>query len=213
MSQILNPVLEFLDRLLNVPESKATYLTHVTPIDRFLSATFLRIIPSHVTPNQITKFRLFSIPFIAFLFTFEYYEVGTTLFLFSAFSDALDGALARTKKKVTLWGTFYDPIADKLLIGTVAVIVVSKYISLSLAATIILLEIFLVALSFHRYGGRKIVPAKTIGKTKMVLQCIGVIILLFYIVFGTPVLLTMATYTLYLAVFFALLSLLVFRSI
>ena len=56
-------------------------------------------------------------------------------------------------------------------------------------------------------------PAKIMGKTKMVLQCVGIIILLLYIVLDIPILLIIATYTLYLAVVFALLSLFVFRSI
>ncbi|HEY4500622.1 MAG TPA: CDP-alcohol phosphatidyltransferase family protein [Candidatus Paceibacterota bacterium] len=202
----------FIDQFLDVPEAKVTYLTRATHIDRFLKTVFLPLIPSHVMPNQITKFRLISIPFVAFFFVFDYYEAGTILFLFSAFSDALDGALARTKKKVTSWGTFYDPIADKLLIGTVSVIVISKYIGLGLASAIVFLEILLVSLAYVRYRGR-IVPAKTIGKTKMVLQCVGIIILLFYIILDIPVLLIIATYTLYLAIVFALLSLFVFRSI
>jgi len=212
MREIQNPIMTFIDQFLDVPEAKVTYLTRATHIDRFLKTVFLPLIPSHVMPNQITKFRLISIPFVAFFFVFDYYEAGTILFLFSAFSDALDGALARTKKKVTSWGTFYDPIADKLLIGTVSVIVISKYIGLGLASAIVFLEILLVSLAYVRYRGR-IVPAKTIGKTKMVLQCVGIIILLFYIILDIPVLLIIATYTLYLAIVFALLSLFVFRSI
>ncbi|MBI5134175.1 MAG: CDP-alcohol phosphatidyltransferase family protein [Candidatus Taylorbacteria bacterium] len=207
-----NPILTFLDRFLDVPEAKVTYLTRVTPIDRFLKKAFLPLLPAHVTPNQITKFRLLSIPFIALLLALDYYLIGTILFLFSAFSDALDGALARTGHKISTWGTLYDPIADKLLIGTVATIVITKYISLELALAIIILEILLVASAYHRYKGR-VVPAKTMGKTKMILQCVGIIFLLFHILFGIPALLVAATYTLYLAVVFALLSLLVFRSI
>lgn len=212
MKEAQNPVFTFFDRFLEVPEAKVTYLTRVTPIDRFLAATFLRLMPSHVTPNQITKFRLIAIPFVAFLLSFDFYTAGTILFLFAAFSDALDGAMARTEKKITTWGTFYDPIADKLLIGVASVIVVSKYIGLGLASIIVFLEILLVSLAYVRYKGR-IVPAKIMGKTKMVLQCLGIIILLFYVVIGAPILLTIATCTLYMAIVFALLSLLVFRSI
>ena len=207
-----NVILTFLDRFLDVPEAKVTYLTRVTPIDRLIAFLFLPLIPKSITPNQITKFRLISIPFIAALLSLGFYTSGTILFLFSAFSDALDGALARTKKKITTWGTLYDPIADKLLVGAVSVIIVSKYISSYLALVIIVIEMLLVASAYFRYRGR-VVPAKTMGKTKMILQCLGIIILLFYIVIGTPVLLTIATYTLYLAITFGLLSLFVFRSI
>src|SRR6185369_10488606 len=128
-------ILTFLDRFLDVPEAKVTYLTKVTLFDRFFAKTFLRLMPAAVTPNDITKFRLVSIPFIALLFALDFYVVGSILFLFSAFSDALDGAMARTQRKITSWGTFYDPVADKLLIGAVSIIVVSKYIGLHLALT------------------------------------------------------------------------------
>lgn len=207
-----HPVFTFIDRFLDVPEAKVTYLTRPTSIDRLIASTFLKLLPESVTPNQITKFRLFCIPFIALLLALNYYAVGTVLFLFAAFSDALDGALARTERKITTWGTFYDPIADKLLVGTVCVIIVSKYIGTYLAGAIILIEMALVASAYFRYKGR-VVPAKTMGKTKMTLQCLGIIALLFYIVLGIPVLLTVATYILYLSIVFALLSLLVFRSI
>lgn len=207
-----HPILTFLDRLLDVPEAKVTYLTRETPIDRLLAKTFLKVLPPSVTPNQITKFRLISIPFIALFLVLDMYAVGTVLFLFSAFSDALDGALARTQRKITTWGTLYDPIADKLLIGMVSVIIVTKYISSYLALAIVVIEILLVSFAYLRYRG-KVVPAKTMGKTKMILQCVGVIVLLFYIVLGFPVLLTIATYILYTAILFGLLSLFVFRSI
>jgi CDP-diacylglycerol--glycerol-3-phosphate 3-phosphatidyltransferase len=205
-------IFTFLDHFLDVPEAKVTYLTRVTPIDRLLAKTFLPLLPRSMTPNQITKFRLLSIPVIAYLFVTESYLAGTILFLFSAFSDALDGALARTGHRITTWGTLYDPIADKLLIGMVATIVISKYISAYLALAIILIEIALVASAYFRYKGR-IVPAKTMGKTKMILQCSGIILLLFYILFAWNPLLFAATYVLYLAVVFGLLSLFVFRSI
>ncbi len=206
------PILTFLDRFLNVPEAKVTYLTKATHIDRFLKKTFLRLLPSSVTPNQITKFRLVSIPFIAILLLLDYYVAATVIFLFSAFSDALDGALARTSRKITTWGTLYDPIADKLLIGMVSTIVISRYIGAYTALAIVLIEIMLVASSYYRYKGR-VVPAKTMGKTKMILQCVGIILLLLYVLIGASGLLLVATYTLYAAIVFGLLSLLVFRSI
>ncbi len=207
-----NPLLTFLDRFLDVPEAKVTYLTRVTLIDRFLSWTFLRLVPDSVTPNQITKFRLLMVPFIALLLALDFYVVGSLLFLFAAFSDALDGALARTKHLITTWGTLYDPIADKLLIGSVSVIVVSKYIGTYLALGIVVIELLLVASAYFRYKGR-IVPAKTMGKSKMILQCVGIIVLLIAILFQLPVLMVVATYILYGAVVFGLLSLFVFRSI
>ena len=207
-----NIILTFLDRFLDVPEAKVTYLTRPTAIDRCIEKTLLKLVPEGVTPNLITKFRLVSIPFIALFFVLDWYTLGTILFLLAAVSDALDGALARTKRKITTWGTLYDPIADKLLIGTVSVIIISKYIGTYTALAIILIEVFLVSSAYFRYRGR-VVPAKTMGKTKMILQCVGVIVLLLSVTLHIPILLTIATYILYLAILFGLLSLFVFRSI
>jgi CDP-diacylglycerol--glycerol-3-phosphate 3-phosphatidyltransferase len=212
MKEEEKPKLTFLDRYLDVDEPKVTYLTKITWIDRILAASVLQLIPWNVRPNIITRFRLILIPFIAGFLITNHFTIGVVLFLFAAFSDALDGAMARTRHQITAWGTLYDPISDKLLIGITSLIVVSKYLSLELALSICFIEICLVSSAYFRYKGR-IVPAKTMGKTKMVLQCLGLIVLLIGIILSAPVLLVIAEYILYLAIIFALLSLFVFRSI
>lgn len=206
------PKLTFLDRYLDIDEPKVTYLTKVTWIDRIMEKTFLKLIPEAVTPNQITRFRLVLIPFVAYFLLTDHFIIGTILFLFAAFSDALDGALARTKHKITGWGTLYDPITDKLLIGVTSLIVVSKYLSLDLALLMIFIELCLIFSAYARYKGR-VVPAKSMGKIKMILQCLGLIVLLVAIISGVPQLLVAARLILYLSIVFALLSLFVFRSI
>src|SRR3989304_2017811 len=99
----------------------------LTLTDKILATTFLRLFPRKVMPNQITVFRFFTIPFIALLFLLEEYSIGMVLFAVSAFTDALDGAMARTRREVTEWGSTYDPLADKLLIGITAFLVLPKY--------------------------------------------------------------------------------------
>lgn len=212
MNQINKEDRSFIDWFIDIPEPSVNYLTKPTVIDRILEKIFLPMLPDWVTPNQITKARILSIPLIVYFFLAGDYLPGTILFSLSAFSDALDGALARTKNKVTGWGMLYDPIADKILVGSVAMVVIAEFLSLYVATTIIFLEIMLVLSAYFRYKG-KVVPAKTIGKTKMVLQCVGIMFILFYALTGTPVLLMIAEYILYLAITFALLSLFVFRSI
>lgn len=201
-----------LDRVLNYSESRAAYFAKVTPIDRLLAQTVLRLIPESVTPNQITVFRFITIPFIIFFLLTGHYVLGTVIFMFSAFSDMLDGARARTTKHITTWGTICDPLADKLLIGSVVIILVSKLISPFLTLAIVAVEALLIISSYYRFKGR-VIPAKTVGKVKMVFQCLGIIFLLYFILSGVAVFLTIATYTLYLALIFALLSLLVYRSV
>ncbi len=184
----------------------------LTIIDRLLRSTLLRFIPDRVTPNQITLFRYLTIPFIIYFFLKGNYPVGTSIFIISALSDAIDGALARTRRQITDWGILNDPIADKLLIGTVSIIVVAKFLSIELAMTIIFLELCLIMMNYWRHHG-KIIQAKITGKTKMVFQCFGVISLLLFVLSGFLIFLILAQVFLYLAVLFALLSLFVYYSI
>ena len=119
---------------LNLVGARLEYLTHITAIDRFFAAAILPLIPRFMSPNRITIFRFASIPVIIFLLLADYYLAGTILFFFSALSDALDGALARTKHRITKWGIVADPIADKLLIGSVAPFTGGGQFGISLAA-------------------------------------------------------------------------------
>jgi len=51
---------------------------------------------------------------------------ATVIFLVMAFSDALDGYLARRTKRVTKLGAFLDPVADKLLITSACLLLISQ---------------------------------------------------------------------------------------
>lgn len=197
---------------LNLVGTRFEYLTHVSLIDRALAKVFLPLLPPAVTPNAITVFRFVSIPLIAFLLITDFPVWGTILFTLAAFSDALDGALARTTHQITKWGIVADPLADKLLIGTVAVITISKYLGFGITALIIGIELILVVSAYLRYSG-KLTPAKTVGKIKMVLQCIGIGFVLLYGIIPIPNFLLTGQYILYAAIVFGLASLLVYRSI
>jgi len=186
-------------------------LSRPTSIDRVLSATLLRLLPHSVTPNQLTVFRFVLTPVIIALLLFESYVAGTVLFVVAALSDAADGALARTTSRVTPWGIAFDPLADKLLVGSVAILLVSRHLGMWLAMTIIAVEVILVASLYARYHG-VVVPAKAAGKIKMILQCVGLGVLLLYVNFGAPILLSLAAVILYASLFFALMSLFVYRS-
>jgi len=52
--------------------------------------------------------------------------VATVIFLVMAFSDALDGYLARRNKQITKLGAFLDPVADKLLITSACLLLISQ---------------------------------------------------------------------------------------
>ncbi len=71
------------------------YFAKITVIDRILEKTVLKLVPGFVTPNHITIFRYATIPFVAYFLWYDKILIGGLLFSFSAFTDALDGALAR----------------------------------------------------------------------------------------------------------------------
>ena len=203
---------KFKEKVLNLAESRVEYLSKVTPIDRIIKFLFLGLIPKSVTPNHITVFRFVTIPFIIVLLLDRHYLMATVVFIFSAFSDALDGTLARTTGRITKWGILADPLADKLLVGGVSLILISQVLSWQLAFTIVLIDVITVASAYYRYKG-KVISAKVPAKVKMILQCFGIIFLLFFVLFGGGVWLLLAKVTLFFAVVFALLSLLIYKSI
>lgn len=188
--------------------------TQVTITDRLIAATFLKILPPIVTPNSITAFRFVTIPFIIYLLVIDHFAWGTALFIVSAFSDAVDGALARTKGLITDWGKVYDPLADKLLIGSVAVIVVSEFVGQWLALAIIVLELLIISGAFWRKRFRGVeIQAGWAGKIKMVFQSAGLGLLLLGVVLSLPLLMAVGTYLLYASLLFSALSIFVYRSI
>ncbi len=69
-------------------------------------------------PNQLTLLRLLFIPFIVITLLDEHYGWALGLFVLAGLSDFLDGILARLLQQKTALGMLLDPIADKLLLST-----------------------------------------------------------------------------------------------
>ena len=114
---------------------------------------------------------------------------------------------------MTSWGKIADPLADKLLVGSTAVIIISKFISPWFAALMVMMELLIVGRYWLEYKHKKVVGAKIPGKIKMILQCFGVIFLFLFIIFHNPIFVTISVSILVGALFFAFLSLFIFYSI
>ncbi len=69
-------------------------------------------------PNQLTLLRMIFVPFIVIHLVDGHYLWAMVLFIVAGFSDGLDGLLARRLHQQTLLGQYLDPIADKLLLST-----------------------------------------------------------------------------------------------
>jgi len=101
-------------------------------------------------PNQLTLLRMTFLPFIVIKLDGRY-GVALILFVLAGMSDGLDGVLARALKQQTVLGQYLDPIADKMLLSTVflvlsilhkipwkfTVVVFSRDISILAASTVL----------------------------------------------------------------------------
>ncbi len=102
-------------------------------------------------PNQLTLLRMSFLPFIVIKLVDGRYGVASILFVLAGMSDGLDGLLARALKQQTVLGQYLDPIADKMLLSTVflvlsilhkipwkfTVVVFSRDISILAASTVL----------------------------------------------------------------------------
>lgn len=69
-------------------------------------------------PNLLTLMRLFIIPYLVIEILDGRYHFAFALFIVAGCSDGLDGLLARALSQRTTLGQYLDPIADKLLLST-----------------------------------------------------------------------------------------------
>jgi len=78
-------------------------------------------------PNQLTLLRMLFLPFIVISLVDRHYPMALLLFVLAGLSDGLDGLLARRLHQQTLLGQYLDPIADKLLLSTLFLVLASLH--------------------------------------------------------------------------------------
>lgn len=187
---------------------------NLTITDKILAKTLLFLIPRFITPNMISWARFISVPFVGYYFWIENYPVALIIFFLSAFSDAVDGSLARTRGMITDFGKMFDPLADKLLIATAGIILIPRFLDWSIVIAMVVIDLILITSAWYRRKyNNEILQAENSGKLKMVMQSLGIGALLLFAIFQTPFLLVMALYFFYFAIFFALISLVVYRAV
>jgi cardiolipin synthase (CMP-forming) len=77
----------------------------------------MRLSQVFTAPNQLTLLRMIFVPFIVIHLVEGRYLWALIVFVIAGFSDGLDGLLARRLHQQTLLGQYLDPIADKLLLS------------------------------------------------------------------------------------------------
>ena len=134
--------------------------------------------------NSATFSRVVLIPVVIICYhldTQSSHLLAAILFSIASLTDWLDGFLARKLNQTSEFGAFLDPVADKLLVAIILIMLVSIYPPLLLAAGIIIArEILVSALRewMAAKGLRDKVAVKFSGKLKTTVQMLAIIILL-----------------------------------
>ncbi len=133
-------------------------------------------------PNLITLVRVGSIPLLMGLLYLPqpaWHWTAALLFLVAGLSDLADGLLARRLKKVTVLGQFLDPLADKLLVTSMLVVLVMLGRAEAWAAVIIICrEVAVTGLRAVAATQGLAVPSDRWGKAKTALQMLAVLLLI-----------------------------------
>ncbi len=145
-------------------------------------------------PNLLTLFRIALIPVLVMLYFWDL-EIRSILvtgvFVVAAITDWLDGFLARKMNATSALGAFLDPVADKLIVSSALVLLVSDLAVLervlhpllfSVSVCIIIgREIAVSALRewMAELGERGVVSVGILGKVKTVFQMVSISLLLY----------------------------------
>ena len=134
-------------------------------------------------PNILTISRILIIPFVLvamFYNTQASNNLASILFLYACITDYLDGWLARLYSAHSPFGKFSDPIADKLLVVSVIVMLVYfRKAHLLPAIAIIFREILVSGLREFLAQIRVSVPVSNLSKIKTFIQMFGILILIY----------------------------------
>ena len=148
-------------------------------------------------PNTLTWLRISMIPAIFVLFYLPYWwkdPAACAAFALAGITDSLDGYFARRWGLTSRLGEFLDPVADKLIVATALVLIVSgdpKSSFLVVVAIVIIgREIAVSALRewMAEIGARGRIKVSIWGKIKTIMQIVGLSFLLFRRdLFGIPI--------------------------
>ena len=128
-------------------------------------------------PNLLTLVRICIAPFLVVAILQGEYTLGFALFVAAGLTDALDGALARVLKQRSTLGQYLDPVADKLLLSTLFLVLMYKRL-IPPAVTVLVfgrdVGILLVSAILYAAAGRREFHPSIFGKANTVAQIAAV---------------------------------------
>jgi len=163
-------------------------------------------------PNAITLLRILLIPVFVWLFSEPSPEralAAGLIFAGAAFTDFLDGYLARRRGQITNVGKLLDPVADKLLVASGLILLVQfQRVAVWLAIVMIAREMIVTGARAVAAKEGFIVQANSLGKYKVVGQIGGILFLILQGVWSNTeeLFFYVGTGLLYIALVFSLIS-------
>jgi CDP-diacylglycerol---glycerol-3-phosphate 3-phosphatidyltransferase len=138
-------------------------------------------------PNLLTLLRIALIPVMALVFLLDYRwspPVTCLIFALAGITDWLDGYLARRFNESSAFGRFLDPVADKLIVATALLLLLSRETSTWMTLAVIIIigrEITISALRewMAEQGTSRHVAVSFIGKVKTTVQMLAIGFMLF----------------------------------
>lgn len=153
-------------------------------------------------PNILTLLRIIMIPIFYVVFFSDITNsslFAALIFIVASLTDWFDGFLARKWSLITNFGKIMDPLADKLLVMTALVCLLTSFRIPAWAVIVILArEMAITGLRIIAASEGVVVAADMLGKFKTVFQMVAIILLLLNNFIGI--------YMLYIAIFFTILS-------
>ena len=122
-------------------------------------------------------------PFLVSAILDDRYALSFGLFVAAGLTDALDGTLARWLKQRTLLGQYLDPVADKLLLSTLFVVLTHKRLIPTTVTVLVFgrdVGILVVAAILYAAVGRREFKPSIFGKANTVAQVTSVAVVLLH---------------------------------
>ena len=138
-------------------------------------------------PNKLTMFRCILIPFFVFFLLFPFFPgnarypdyIALIIFIVASLTDLLDGKIARKYNLVTNFGKFMDPLADKLLVCSAMICLVSLgRLSAWIVIVIIAREFIISGFRLIAADNNIVIAASMWGKFKTTFQMAMIILLI-----------------------------------
>ncbi len=132
-----------------------------------------RFNPFRSTPNFLTLLRICLAPFLVAAILEGHYELSFALFVAAGLTDLLDGTLARLLRQRSMLGHYLDPVADKLLLSTLFLVLLHKGL-MPVTVTVLVfgrdVAILLVAAILYAAVGRREFHPSLFGKANTLAQ-------------------------------------------